>query len=60
MLNTFYFSPTIRFIESRMIRWAGHVACIEKMRNLYNISITKYGLESIRFGIGISDNELHN
>jgi hypothetical protein len=28
-------------IKLRLIKWAGHVACIGKMKNAYNISIGK-------------------
>jgi hypothetical protein len=28
-------------IKSRMMRWAGHVACMEEMSNAYNISVVK-------------------
>jgi hypothetical protein len=28
-------------IKSRRIRWAGHEACMEEMRNAYNIVVRK-------------------
>jgi hypothetical protein len=37
-----YASPNIiRLIKSRRRRWAGHVACMGKMRNAYNILVGK-------------------
>jgi len=31
----------IRVIKSKRMRWAGHVACMEEMRNAYNILVGK-------------------
>jgi hypothetical protein len=43
-----YASPNIiRVIKSRRMRWAGHVASMEKMKNTYNILIGKYHLEDL-------------
>jgi hypothetical protein len=37
-LSNLYPSPDIvRMIKSRRMRWAGHAACIGKMRNSYNL-----------------------
>jgi hypothetical protein len=37
-----YPSPNIiRFIKSRRIRWAGHVACMGEMRNAYRVLVGK-------------------
>jgi hypothetical protein len=30
-------------IKSRRMRWVGHVACVEEMRNGYNILVGKLG-----------------
>jgi hypothetical protein len=41
-LHYLYSSPNItRVIMSRRIRWAGHVACMEEMRNAYRILVGK-------------------
>jgi hypothetical protein len=41
-LYNLYSSPdTIRQIKSRRMRWAGHVACIGKGRNMYRILVGK-------------------
>jgi hypothetical protein len=34
-LHSLYFSPNIKVIKSRRIRWVGHVARMEEMRNTY-------------------------
>jgi hypothetical protein len=40
-LHNLYDSPNIiRVIESRRMRWAGHVACVEEMKNVYE-SLTR-------------------
>jgi hypothetical protein len=31
----------IRVIKSKRMRWAGHVVCMEEMRNAYNILVGK-------------------
>jgi hypothetical protein len=36
-LHTLYAAPNIRLIKLMRIRWVGHVACVEDMRNAYNI-----------------------
>jgi hypothetical protein len=37
-LQNLYTSPNIiTVIKSRRIRWEGHVACVEEMRNPYSI-----------------------
>jgi hypothetical protein len=39
-LHNLYFSPNIiRLIKSRRIRWAGHVAHMGEMRNVYKILV---------------------
>jgi hypothetical protein len=41
-LHNSYFSPNIiRMIESKRMRWAGHVAQMEKKRNECRILVTK-------------------
>jgi hypothetical protein len=41
-LRDLYSSPSlIRIIKSRWMRWAGHVARIEKKRNAYRLLVTK-------------------
>jgi hypothetical protein len=41
-LHNLYASQNIiRMIKSRMMRWAGHVTCIEEIRNVYNILVGK-------------------
>jgi hypothetical protein len=41
-LHNLYFSPTIiRIIESRRMRWAGHVARMGPKRNAYRILVGK-------------------
>jgi hypothetical protein len=41
-LHNLYSSPNvIRMIKSRKMRWAGHVACMAKMRNAYKIWVWK-------------------
>jgi hypothetical protein len=41
-LHSVYSSPNIiRIIESRIMRWAGHVECMEEMRNSYKILVGK-------------------
>jgi hypothetical protein len=39
--NLFASSNIIRVIESRRMRWAGHVVHIGEMRSVYNISVGK-------------------
>jgi hypothetical protein len=36
-----YASPSIRVISSRRIRWAGHIAGMEDVRNAYKIFVGK-------------------
>jgi len=37
-----YASPNIiRVIKSRRIIWAGHVSCMKKLRNLYEILVCR-------------------
>jgi hypothetical protein len=39
-LHNLYSSPTmIRMIESRKMRWEGHVALVKKKRNAYSILV---------------------
>jgi hypothetical protein len=39
-LHNLYSSPnSIRMIKSRRMRWLGHVACMEEMRNAYRILV---------------------
>jgi hypothetical protein len=41
-LHNLYFSPNIiRMINSRRMRWAGHVARMEETRNAYRILVGK-------------------
>jgi hypothetical protein len=41
-LHNLYASPNIiRVIQIRMVRWAGHVTRMAKIRNAYNIRKTK-------------------
>jgi hypothetical protein len=35
-----YSSPNIEVIKSRRMRWVGHVACMEEMRNAYKIIVS--------------------
>jgi len=42
-LHYLYASPNvIKVIKLRRIKWAGHVACMEEMRNVYKIFIVKH------------------
>jgi hypothetical protein len=34
-------SNAIRVIKSRRMKWAGHVACMREMRNVYKILVDK-------------------
>jgi hypothetical protein len=34
-LYTLYFSPNIRAIKSRRLRWAGHVACMGEVHSWF-------------------------
>jgi hypothetical protein len=36
-LHNLYLSPNVRMIKSRRIRWVGHVAGREMIRNVYTI-----------------------
>jgi hypothetical protein len=39
-LHGLYLSPSIvRVIKARMMRWAGHVACMGEVRGAYNILV---------------------
>jgi hypothetical protein len=39
-LHNFYSSPNIiRHIKSRLMRWAGHVACMGEDRKLYKVLV---------------------
>jgi hypothetical protein len=38
-LHNLYTSPYIRVIKSRRLRWAGYVACMGAMRNVYKILV---------------------
>jgi hypothetical protein len=41
-LHSLYASPNIvRLIKSRRMRWAGHVACMEKGRGVYEVLVEK-------------------
>jgi hypothetical protein len=40
-LHNLYFSPMIRMVKSRRMRWAGHVARIGEKRNAYRILVGK-------------------
>jgi hypothetical protein len=40
-LHNLYASVNIIIIKSRRVRWAGHVAQIEKIRNVYKILVRK-------------------
>jgi hypothetical protein len=41
-LHNLYCSPNVvRMIKSRRMRWAGHVACMEEMRNACNVLVGK-------------------
>jgi hypothetical protein len=40
-LHNLYWSPDIRQIKSRRMRWAGHVACMEEGRKVYRILVGK-------------------
>jgi hypothetical protein len=39
--NLYSLSEIIRMIKLRRMRWAGHVACMEEMRNAYRILVGK-------------------
>jgi hypothetical protein len=42
-LHILYTSPYIIVVtKSRKIRWAGHVACMGEMRNVYKILVTAF------------------
>ena len=49
-LNDLYSSPNIiRFIKSRRMRWAGHLACMGERRGIYRVWVGKTcGIESTR------------
>ena len=39
-LQSFYSSPNIiRYLKSKRLRWAGHVACMEQSRNAYRVLV---------------------
>jgi hypothetical protein len=41
-LHNFYSSSNIiSVIKSRKMRWAGHIACMEELRNAYKIFVVK-------------------
>ena len=41
-LHALYYSPNIiRYIKSRRLRWAGHVARMEQSRNAYRVLLGK-------------------
>ena len=41
-LNDLYSSPTnVRVIKSRLMRWAGHIACMRERRGIYRILVGK-------------------
>jgi hypothetical protein len=40
-LHNLYSSPNIRHIKSRIMRWAGHVACMEEERKVYKVLVGK-------------------
>jgi hypothetical protein len=40
-LHNLYYSPTIRMIKSRRMRWAGHVARMGAKKNVYSILVGK-------------------
>jgi hypothetical protein len=51
-LRNVYASPNIiRVIKSKMMRWAGHVTRMGKMRNPYNILVWKTRREMIAWKI---------
>jgi hypothetical protein len=37
--NLYASSHIIRVIKSRQMRWVGHLACMEEMRNVYKILV---------------------
>ena len=42
-LNDLYSSPNIIWvIKSRIMRWAGHVACMEERRGAYRVLVGKH------------------
>jgi hypothetical protein len=40
-LHSLYFSPNIKMIKSRRMKWEGHVACMREVRNAYRILVGK-------------------
>jgi hypothetical protein len=50
----FFCSTILRVIKSCKMRWAGHVACIDEMRNFYNILVGKTERKRPLEGLGCS------
>jgi hypothetical protein len=46
-LHNLYASPNIRVIKPRMMRWAGHVACMTDVKCIQNLAWETEGKRSL-------------